>query len=122
MSKKELAEFLLQRCEEKGLSLRSLSINAGLSPATVRNIIKREYGPTLFTLNRVADFIGVRREYLWQLAGLLEDIDYDAETKFGDPRLRFHFAQADKLPKAARNLVIGLIEGIIIFLDKGGIE
>jgi len=119
LAKKELTEFLLQRCKEKNLSLRGLSINAGLSPATVHNIIKREYEPTLFTLNRLADYLGVKRQYLWQLASLLDDMDYDAETKFGDPRLRFHFAQADKLPEPARNLVISIIVAIVTYLETG---
>ena len=117
---KELGDFLLQWCKERGLSLRRLSINAGLSPGTVHSIIKREYEPTLFTLNRLADYLGVKRQYLWQLAGLLEDMDYDEETRFGDPRLRFHFAQADKLPVAARNLLISIISAIITFLGTGG--
>ncbi len=122
MAKTELVEFLLQICKERGLSLRSLSINAGLSPATVHNIIKREYEPTLFSLNRLADYLGVKRQYLWQLAGLLEDMDYDAETKFGDPRLRFHFAQADKLPEPAKNLIISIIVAIVAYLGIGGID
>ena len=113
MSKKELAEFLLQICKEQGLSLRRPSINSCLSPATVHNIIKREYDPTLYSLNRLSDYLRVKRQYLWQLAGLLEDIDYDAETKFGDPRLRFHFARVDKLPEPARNLIITIVAAII---------
>ncbi len=117
---KELGDFLLQRCKERGLSLRSLSINSGLSPATVHNIIKRPYQPTLFSLNRLADYLGVKREYLWQLAGLLEDMDYDAEATFGDPQLRFHFARVDKLPKAARNLIISIIEAVIVYLETSG--
>ena len=112
---KELTGFLRQQCKERRLSLRSLSINSGLSPATVHNIIKRPYQPTLFSLNRLADYLGVKREYLWQLAGLLEDMDYDGKTTFSDPRLRVHFARADKLPEATRNLVISLIEAVIIF-------
>ena len=119
MAHKKIAEFLLEQCKEKGLSLRSLSISSGLSPGTVHNIIKREYQPTLFSLNRLADYLGVKREYLWQLAGLLEDMDYDTETTFGDPQLRFHFARVDKLPRAARGLIIGIIEAIIIYLEKG---
>ena len=119
---KELGEFLLQRCKERGLSLRSLSINSGLSPATVHNIIKRQYQPTLFSLNRLADYLGVKRQYLWQLAGLLEDMDYGPETTFGDPQLRFHFARVDKLPKAARNLIVSMIEVVIIFLESGGVD
>ena len=122
MANKELGDFLLEQCRERGLSLRSLSINSGLSAGTVHSIIKRKYQPTLFSLNRLADYLGVKRQYLWQLAGLLEDMDYDAKTTFGDPQLRFHFAQVDKLPRAARNLIINLIEAAIIFLERGAID
>ena len=121
MSNKELGDFLLQRCKERGLSLRRLSIKSGLSPSTVHGIISREYQPTLFSLNRLADHLGVKRQYLWQLAGLLEDMDYDAKTTFGDPQLKFHFTQADKLPEAARNLIISIIAAIITYLE-GGVE
>lgn len=112
MASKELGDFLLQMCKQRGLSLRSLSINSGLSPGTVHNIIKRAYQPTLFSLNRLADYLAVKRQYLWQLAGLLEDMDYDARATFGDPQLRFYFAQADKLPQPARNLIISMIKEI----------
>ncbi len=122
MANKELGDFLLEQCKERGLSLRSLSINSDLSAGTVHSIIKRNYQATLFSLNRLADYLGVKRQYLWQLAGLLEDMDYDAKTTFGDPQLRFHFARVDKLPRAARNLIISLIEAAIIFLDRGAID
>ncbi len=113
MAKKDLSEFLLKSCKERDLSLRSLSMKAGLSPGTVHSVIKREYQPNLFTLNRLADYLGVKRPYLWQLAGLLEDMDYGPETTFGDPQLRFHFAQADKLPEPARNLIIDIIKSAV---------
>ena len=115
MANKELGEFLQQQCKERGLSLRKLSICSGLSPATVHNIIKRQYQPTLFSLNRLADCLGVKRQYLWQMAGLLEDMDYSGEPTFSDPRLRFHFAQADKLPEASRNLVVDIIRTVIAY-------
>ena len=119
---KELGGFLREQCKQRGLSLRRLSINSSLSAGTVHNIIKRQYQPTLFSLNRLADYLGVKREYLWQLAGLLEDMDYDLGTTFGDPQLRFHFARVDKLPKAARNLIISVIESVIIYLERGGMD
>jgi hypothetical protein len=49
-------------------------------------------------------------------------MDYGNETTFTDPQLRFHFARADKLPKAARNLIIGLIEAVIVFFESGGMQ
>ena len=122
MANKELVDFLTQQCKERGLSLRSLSVSSGLSPGTVHSIIKREYQPTLFSLNRLADYLGVKRAYLWQLAGLLEDMDCGPETAFGDPRLRFHFAQADKLPESARNLLINIIAAVVAYLGTGGID
>ena len=71
---KELGEFLVEHCNRRGISLRSLSIKSGLSAGTVHNIIKRQY--------------------LWQLAGLLEDMDYDEDKTFSDPQLRFHLCAA----------------------------
>lgn len=114
---KELGDFLREQCKERGLSLRSLSINSGLSPATVHNIVKREYMPTLFSLNRLADYLSVRREYLWWLAGLLEDEDYNSNGEFDDPRLNFQFARIDKLPKPAKNLAINVIEAVIPYIE-----
>ena len=118
MSIKELDDFLRERCRERKVSLRGLSVNAGLSPGTVHNMLKRKYQPTLFTLNRLADYLGVQRPYLWQLAGLLEDMDYDAGTTIEDPQLKFHFTRVVKLPAAARSLVISLIEAVIVFLER----
>ena len=113
---KELGDFLVEHCKQRGISLRRLSIKSGLSPATVHNIIKRQYQPTLFSLNRLADYLGVKRQYLWQLAGLLEDMDYE-DRALSDPQLRFHLAQVDKLPEAARTLIISIIKSVIVFLD-----
>jgi len=114
---KELSEFLTQYCKERKLSLRSLSVNAGLSPGTVHNIVSGKYRPNVSSLNLLADYIGVKREYLWQLAGILEDMDYSTETTFSDPQVRFHFAQVDKLPKAKRNVILSVIEALIVNLQ-----
>ncbi|MBA7671283.1 hypothetical protein ES703_79438 [subsurface metagenome] len=113
----ELTDFLLQQCRERRLSLRSLSMGAGLSPATVHCIINRKCQPTLYSLNRLADYLGVKREYLWHLAGLVEDTDY-GKTKFSDPQVRFHFDRVDKLPKAARKHVISIVDKLILFLEE----
>ena len=122
MATEKLDDFLREQCRRRGLSLRRLSLKAGLSPGTVHSIIQRKYQPTLFSLNRLADYLGVRREYLWHLAGLLEDMDYDGTTTLGDPQLRFHFTQVDKLPKTTRNLIITLIEAVIIYHERRGTD
>jgi len=113
---KELSEFLTQQCKERRLSFRSLSVNAGLSPGTVHNIVRGKYRPNVSSLNALADYLGIKREYLWQMAGLLEDMDYSTETTFNDPQVRFHFAQVDKLPKEKRNVILSVIEALIVNL------
>ena len=113
MSTKELGDFIRQACKERGLSLRSLSINSGLSPATVNNILNRQYQPSIFSLNQLADYLGVKRQYLWQLAGLLKDMDYSDKAELSDPQLKFHFLQADKLPEPVRNLIVYIVRSII---------
>ena len=117
MSNRSLVEFLTQQCKKKRLSYRSLSMRAGLSPGTVHNIIKEKYRPNLATLNALADYLGVKREFLWQMAGLLEDMDYSTDTTFNDPRVKFHFAQVDKLPREKRNIVLGVVEALIAGLQ-----
>ena len=117
MLNRELADFIAQQCEERRISFRSLSVNAGLSPGTVHNIIRRKYRPTVSSLNALADYLGVKREYLWQMAGLLEDMDYSTATTFSDPQVKFHFAQVDKLPKAKRNVILSVIEALIVNLE-----
>lgn len=72
----------------------------------------------MFSLNRLADYLGVKREYLWQLAGLIEDTDHDEEATLADPRLRLSFARLDKRPKRVRSLVISIIEAVIAFADS----
>ena len=116
MLNKELADFLNRCCRERRLSFRRLSVNAELSPGTVHNIVKGKHRPNVSSLNALADYLGVKREYLWQMAGLLEDMDYNNETTFGDPRVRFHFAQIDKLPRNKRNLILSVIETLIVNL------
>ena len=92
-------------------------MGAGLSPATVHCIINRTCRPSLSSLNRLADYLEVKREYLWQLAGLVEET-YDDKTEFSDPQLRFHFDRVNKLPKDARNHIINVVDAMILFLEE----
>jgi len=69
-------------------------------------------------LNQLADYLGVKRQYLWQLAGLLKDMDYSEDTMFSDPRLKFHFAQADKLPNPVRNLLVEIMKTITDYFQS----
>jgi len=117
MAEEELGTFVRQVCKERGLSLRGLSVAAGLSPGTIHNLINREYQPSIFTLNQVADYLGIKRQYLWKLAGLLTDMDYEDEVRLIDPQLHFIFKQADKLPEAAKNLVINIMKSLLSYLQ-----
>lgn len=113
-----LSEFLQQPCQKRGLPLHRLSINAGLSPGTVHRIINRKYQPTIFSPNRLADYPGVKREYPWQLAGLIEETDHDEEATLADPQLRLSFARLDKLPNRVKRLAVSIIEAVIVFDDS----
>jgi len=115
MAKEELSNFLLKEIRKRGLSQRKLSIDSGLSPAAVHNIIKSRFMPTPNSLNKLADYLGVKRQYLWQLTGLLEDGE-----PFTDDRLRYCFARVDKLPDASRTMVIKMIDYLLSFLEEGG--
>ena len=113
MGKEELGDFLRQESQKRGLALRQLSMGAGLSQATVGNIINRRNWPSLDSLNKLADYLGIKRQYLWQLAGLVDSID----TDFNDARLRYCFDRVDKLPDSARTLAIRLIDSVVVFLE-----
>jgi len=113
----ELCNFIREQCQRKGLSLRSLSVNAGLSPGTVHSIIKREYQPTLFSLNCLADYLGVKREYLWKLAGHIQDMDC-SDIVLTDRQLKYHFERVDRMSPAAKSLVISIIESLADFLEN----
>ena len=118
--KQELSDFLRGECHRRGLSLRGLSINAGLSPATVSNVLTREYQPTLDTLSKLADYLDVRREYLWQLAGLVEDAGCTCGTGTSDTRLESLHARVDKMPGATRKLMADFMGQVLDFLEAGG--
>ena len=121
MAHQELEKFLREQCKAQRLSLRGLAVKAGLNPGTIHNIINRKYQPTVDTLNKLADTLGVKREFMWQVAGLLEDMDYIPSSIVSDPRLRFHFSRVDKLPVKAKNHIIELIEAEIMFLEDNGL-
>ncbi|OHB82552.1 MAG: hypothetical protein A2Z38_07645 [Planctomycetes bacterium RBG_19FT_COMBO_48_8] len=113
MQKKELVDFLIRTCKEKDLSFRSLSVKAGLSAGTVHSILYREYEPSLYSLNQLADYLGVKRQYLWKLAGLLEDKDLDDKSYNKDPRINYYCEKLTSLPDPARELVIRIMGDII---------
>jgi len=94
--------------------LRRLSLESGLSPGTVYSIINRKYQPTLYSLNRLADYLGAKREYLWQLAGLIEDFDVVP----GDTRLKSQLTRAQEMPEDARDLLSSVIEQILRHYEK----
>ena len=118
VNNRALSEFLSEQCAQKKLSFRGLSIKAGLSPGTVHNIISGKFKPNVKSLNCLADYLGLKREYVWQKAGLLEDMDYSNGTTFNDPQVKFHFALVDKLPLKKRRVVLDVLEALITSLEQ----
>ena len=114
MPPEELKNYLQQQAKSRGLSLRSLSIKAGLSASTVSNIVNRQYQPTIFSLNRLADFLRVDRLYLWQLAGLIEDSEaqpeYEAQMKYECSRLK-------NLTRPRRDVALDVLRTVIDSLE-----
>lgn len=98
--------------------MRRLSFNSGLSPGTVYSIINRKYQPTLYSLNQLADYLGVKREYLWELAGLLENSYATPE----DTRLKIQLARAERLPENIKDNVIAGIEHILAIAEEAAIS
>ena len=110
----ELADFLTKQCEDKGISLRSLSVNAGLSSGTVHNIVKNKSKPRVSSLNALADYLGVKREYLCQMTGLVKDNSYSPEIfNFSDPNLELLCARVSRLSKKKREIVISVIRVLL---------
>jgi len=48
---------------------------------------------------------------------LLERLTSEGGALITDPQLRFHLVKVDKLPEAARNLIISTIKSVIISLE-----
>jgi len=113
----QIADFLIQQCQDRRISLRGLSLNAGLSPGTVHNIIRGRYSPSVATLNALADYLGVKKEYLWQMAGLLDNLDRGiANYTFSDPQLELLCAQVNQMPRDKRETLISVIKALIASL------
>lgn len=118
--KTELGEFLRQECKRRGLSLRRLSVNSGLSPGTVHNIIQRKYQPTLSSLNCLADYLSVDRAFLWGLAGLIQNGHKPIEVLMADHRVRLHLARLNKLPDEAKDKIFDICDAMLSLLEKKG--
>ena len=97
-----LDDFLREQCRQRNLSLRGLSIKAGLSPSTVHNILTRKYQPSVFTLNKLADYLGVKREYLEAAFDEMES-NYGTIEKYFSEGLGIDAAKQ----KALRDLYLG---------------
>jgi lambda repressor-like predicted transcriptional regulator len=122
VNNRELSEFLAEQCAKLKISFRGLSIKAGLSPGTVHNIVSGKFKPNVKSLNALADFLGLKREYIWQKAGLLEDMDYSDDSTFNDPKVRFQYALVDKLPLKKRKIVLDVLEALLRSLTEAAVE
>jgi lambda repressor-like predicted transcriptional regulator len=112
LTKEKLTNYLVKICKEQGLSFRSLSLKAGLSPGTVHSIVFREYEPSIYSLNQLADYLGVERQHLWKLAGLIKD-DMNGNSRNQDPRLNYYYDKFVTLPEHAQEMIIRIISDII---------
>ena len=114
----KLGDYLRKACKKRGLSQRALSINSGLSPGTVHNIIHNKYQPTLLSLNCIADYLKVDRTYIWKLAGLINDLGNSLDPTAYDPALKSHLERICELPEEAREQIFNVCDTLLSFFEK----
>ena len=114
----KLGDYLRKECQKRGLSQRALSINSGLSPGTVHNIIQVKYQPTLVSINCIADYLKVDRAYLWKLAGLIDDSEDLTDPGSCDPALKSHIERISRLPEDAREQMFNVCDTMFRFFEK----
>ena len=119
VSNNKIGDFLRKECKKRGLSQRALSINSGLSPGTVHNIIQRKYQPTLLSLNCIADYLEIDRAFLWRLAGLIKESDASVECDTpDDPTIKMHIERLSRLPEDAREQIFSLCDTLLSFFER----
>ena len=118
VSNGRLGDYLRKECHKRGLSQRALSINSGLSPGTVHNIIQDKYQPTLVSINCIADYLKVDRAYLWKLAGLIDESENLSDPGSYDPAFKSHIERISRLPEEAREQLFNICDTMLNFFEK----
>jgi transcriptional regulator with XRE-family HTH domain len=75
---KELSQFIQNKMEEQGISLRSIALGAGVSHSYLSGILNGQRSPEIKICNALADYFQVPRIKILQMAGWL-DLDEDQE-------------------------------------------
>ena len=65
---KTLAQWLQYRIQTEGLTQQAVSVHAGVSPATVSQILNQDHIPRIEILFRLADYFHTPREQILRLA------------------------------------------------------
>jgi transcriptional regulator with XRE-family HTH domain len=73
-----LGKFIRETMNERNLSLRAVSKEANMSFTYLSQVINGKKTPELKSCNRIADYFGVPRIKIYQLAGYL-DLNEDEE-------------------------------------------
>jgi transcriptional regulator with XRE-family HTH domain len=87
-----LAEYLNGLCRERGLSLRSASLAAGLGEATLGNIVRGYRRPDPATIKKIATYFNISEDALLEMAGH-RTVNYNGQlNEITDPELRLYLA------------------------------
>lgn len=103
LNKKMMASLVKQAREEKGLTQAKLSEAAEVTDETISRLERGAFEPSLTTLIRVADALGLSLD---QLVGR----DWIAASQPDDPLVKRLSARVAVLTPAAQRLLMGLAE------------
>ena len=79
---KDLGDYLKQRCSDKRISMRELSLRLGFSVNYIEGLVNRRFGPSPERCRKIAEFFGDDPNLVLELAGF-----YIPSQEGGEDRL-----------------------------------
>ncbi len=107
-------EWLMQELESRGWSIRELARRAGITPATISNVLNEMRHPGPDFCRAVARAFGYPQTYVFRLAGLIDD---PTPPEY-DPDVELLVAWFRSLPPEERKEVLEYIQFKVARADK----
>lgn len=114
-NKTPLAAYLEQLCRERGLSLRSASMAAGLGEATLGNVVRGYRHPDPSTLRKIALSFGLSEDALLEMAGHRTNLKDGTIPEISDPELRVYLSaeRINALSQRDQNLIKDILRHLM---------
>lgn len=110
-----LAQWLRTQMHARELSHNELARRSGVPGATITRIVRGGHVPRPATLHTLADFFGVERNQVLELAGVMRLPDLPADVP---PDLRDLIRRLDRLSPADRRVALDQIEGLLGLIES----